>query len=308
MNKSLVTAHILDYITRQCRLNQPPGSQQIHSYLEKVGHPLSKRQVQRYLRELQEQDRIDKHPKEKVYLIDKDHLENTLNAKEKLERSLAYESLLKEENNHHPLGHPIIAFEAQNNFKGAENIPLLLQAIRANRVLRFHYQNYYQQGADSERKVGPLFLKEYLNRWYLVAWDLDKNAERIFGIDRVSEIELAQDPFDPMPYYEKVWNYFEDVVGLRYGDGKDHYAPMELELRSKDINVPFLESLPLHHSQQKMVGPADSKDQTRFKLRVAPNFELLQRLLSMADLIEVESPLSYRRYFKEQVAAIYGQY
>lgn len=57
----------------------------------------------------------------------------------------------------------------------------LSTAARAHEVLRFDY------GSDaSPRRVEPHHLVASNGRWYLVAWDLDREAWRIFRADRVT--------------------------------------------------------------------------------------------------------------------------
>lgn len=57
----------------------------------------------------------------------------------------------------------------------------LSSAARAHEILRFDY------GTDaSPRRVEPYHLVASNGRWYLVAWDLDREAWRIFRADRVT--------------------------------------------------------------------------------------------------------------------------
>ncbi|MBK4347080.1 helix-turn-helix transcriptional regulator [Lacisediminihabitans changchengi] len=58
-------------------------------------------------------------------------------------------------------------------------------AIRAGEVLRFDYAD----GGDAEkapRRVEPHHLVARQERWYLIAWDLDRDDWRTFRIDRVT--------------------------------------------------------------------------------------------------------------------------
>lgn len=298
---------VLEYILKQSRLGHHPSSKEILVFLENCGYSTSLRTVQRRLEDLQMEDHIDQDIKG-GYFLDEEHNEANLSSRERLERSLAYESIWSSQNHFHPDGYPIISFEAYNNFRGAENLRDLLAAICGNRVIQFHYKNYYRPGADSDRRVYPLFLKEYLNRWYLMAWDTAKEEQRLFGIDRISELSFTEETFQAKPYYKQTWSNFQNIIGLRYGDGPDHYELMDLIIRCEDIQIHFLESLPLHHSQQKIPGPLGTKNQTRFRYRIAPNYELEQRLLSMSSLVEVIEPVWYRNAFKQTVQKLLGLY
>ena len=298
---------ILHYILKQSANGHHPNSGEILAYLINSDYPVNIRTVQRRLLELLAEDHIDIDA-HNGYFLDEEHNEFIMSPRDRLERSLAYESIWSEKNHYHPDGHPIIAFEAYNSFRGAENIRDLIYGIRNNRILQFHYTNYYQAGADSDRKVYPLFLKEYLNRWYLMAWDLAKDEQRLFGIDRINNLQISTEQFKPKAYYEKTWSHFHNIVGLRYSDGANLYDPMNLVIRCEDIQIYFLDSLPLHHSQEKIPAPNGQKGQTRYRYHVAPNFELEQRLLSMSHLIEVEEPIWYREEFKAKLKDLLKKY
>ncbi|GAA1999918.1 helix-turn-helix transcriptional regulator [Catenulispora subtropica] len=66
----------------------------------------------------------------------------------------------------------------------------LSAAVRAREVLRFDYAAPGVSDDDpagpAPRKVEPHHLLAWAGRWYLVAWDLDRSAWRIFRADRLT--------------------------------------------------------------------------------------------------------------------------
>jgi predicted DNA-binding transcriptional regulator YafY len=66
----------------------------------------------------------------------------------------------------------------------------LSAAVRAREVLRFDYVSERQRDREaapsSPRRVEPNHLVASGSRWYLVAWDLDREAWRIFRADRLT--------------------------------------------------------------------------------------------------------------------------
>lgn len=52
-------------------------------------------------------------------------------------------------------------------------------------ILRFHYSDH--AGSGTERRVEPYRLVSYGRRWYLVAFDLERDDWRTFRMDRLSE-------------------------------------------------------------------------------------------------------------------------
>jgi predicted DNA-binding transcriptional regulator YafY len=66
----------------------------------------------------------------------------------------------------------------------AELLIALASACRDAVALRFQYTSH--DGASSQRQVEPLRLAHTGNRrWYLVAWDLERDAWRTFRVDRM---------------------------------------------------------------------------------------------------------------------------
>lgn len=62
---------------------------------------------------------------------------------------------------------------------GTEVLMALSTAIHARELLRFDY-------ADAPRRAEPHHLVTRAGRWYLVAWDLDRDDWRVFRADRIS--------------------------------------------------------------------------------------------------------------------------
>ena len=70
-----------------------------------------------------------------------------------------------------------IQFEAANSIGGNEFLPTLLEAIQRKKKVWFVYTSFIK-GQGKPRKVSPLFLKEYRNRWYLISYDPSQNDIR----------------------------------------------------------------------------------------------------------------------------------
>ncbi|MBG6239764.1 putative DNA-binding transcriptional regulator YafY [Mycetocola sp. CAN_C7] len=66
----------------------------------------------------------------------------------------------------------------------ADLLGQLALACRDRDRIRFHYQA--RNGAESERLVEPHSIVSSSRYWFLVAWDLDRDAWRTFRVDRTS--------------------------------------------------------------------------------------------------------------------------
>ena len=71
----------------------------------------------------------------------------------------------------------------------------LAAACRDRRALRFDYAD--RKGEATQRRVEPYRVVNWGQRWYLVAWDLDRQDWRTFRVDRIQEHISRGAPFKP---------------------------------------------------------------------------------------------------------------
>src|SRR5262245_47926090 len=71
----------------------------------------------------------------------------------------------------------------------------LAAACRDRRALRFDYAD--RRGEATQRRVEPYRVVNWGQRWYLVAWDLDRGDWRTFRIDRIQAHISPGTPFKP---------------------------------------------------------------------------------------------------------------
>jgi predicted DNA-binding transcriptional regulator YafY len=76
-------------------------------------------------------------------------------------------------------------------------LTVIATASRDHERLRFDYRTH--SGAASRRSVEPYRLVNDRRRWYLVAWDLDRDDWRTFRVDRVEPRTPTGPRFTPRP-------------------------------------------------------------------------------------------------------------
>lgn len=74
----------------------------------------------------------------------------------------------------------------------AKKMALVQRAVREKRTLRFCY--YYAKG-ESMREVEPYRLVFHWGGWYLYSWCLERQAFRLFKLNRMWEMELTGQSF-----------------------------------------------------------------------------------------------------------------
>lgn len=183
-----------------------------------------------------------------------------------------------------------LQLERNEQFAGAEWLPLLWEALRSQRVISFDYAAYTGSASPTLlRTIEPGLLFEYRNRWYLDGWDTGKDANRTFGLDRMTHLRLTDQPVstDRTAIYK---NLRRHVIGVTAPDGAE---PERVVLRFNALQSSYVRSLPLHASQRELPKTGE------FELFVVLNPELEKELLSFGEAVEVLEPKPLR----EQMAA-----
>jgi predicted DNA-binding transcriptional regulator YafY len=78
-----------------------------------------------------------------------------------------------------------------------EVLTVIASACRDHQRVQFEYRAH--SGTASRRSVEPYRLVNHRHRWYLVAWDLDRDAWRTFRVDRITPRAPAGPRFTPRP-------------------------------------------------------------------------------------------------------------
>lgn len=92
--------------------------------------------------------------------------------------------------------------------------PALQRAIDERSVTTFWYQ-LPDRDAPAERRVAPLRLHRAEGRWHLIAWDLERDAGRVFLLSRiVGEAKLHSETFDAA-LGDRVESMLDDLLALR---------------------------------------------------------------------------------------------
>jgi len=96
--------------------------------------------------------------------------------------------------------------------KGTEHLYGLLHAIKNRFQIKFVYQKYWEDGL-TDRCIEPYALKEFKNRWYVLANDLKDGQIKIFALDRLTELEITKTPFS-FPENFDVAAYYRHCFGI----------------------------------------------------------------------------------------------
>ncbi|HTS75058.1 MAG TPA: YafY family protein [Bryobacteraceae bacterium] len=93
------------------------------------------------------------------------------------------------------LGSSIVPLPHAGPKVDARLLAALAAACRDSRILRFQYQS--REGTSSLRETEPHRLVHTGHRWYLAAWDVNRNNWRTFRVDRIDGRPSAGARFTP---------------------------------------------------------------------------------------------------------------
>lgn len=174
----------------------------------------------------------------------------------------------------------------------------LMDAMTVNEELELTHRKY-MAGEETKRIVLPYALKEFEKRWYLVAWDKERQALRMYGLDRITGVYPTGKSFT-IPDDFDVDVLFRNSFGAYISEHKDL---RHIVLKATEKEAAYLRDLPLHQSQ-KEVSPRV------FSLDAAIGEDLVLELIKRGNRIEILEPQDLRERIAEEfekAAALYGK-
>ena len=168
--------------------------------------------------------------------------------------------------------------------QGTENLYGLLHAIKNKVQISFAYQKFWE-GTITARVVEPYALKEFRNRWYVLANDLKDQKVKSFALDRLSELEITNRKFR-LPADFNINDHFKYSFGII---SPNEQKPQEVILSFTPFQGKYIKTLPLHHSQEIIT---DNEEELVIKLTLFVTFDFLMEVLSYGDNVKVIQPES----------------
>ena len=171
-------------------------------------------------------------------------------------------------------------FESTPSVGGSQHLAILLEGIKGKKAIKLKYKKFLED-KTSEYNLHPYLLKEYRNRWYLLAWDLRRESVRTFGCDRIENVTLEEECFSKVNFNAD--EYFKHAIGITVIDNK---PPVNVNFKCSPLLANYLKTQPIHSSQTMT---KDGKDYI-ITIEVLLTFELLQWLQGMSSEIVVLEP------------------
>jgi len=195
-----------------------------------------------------------------------------------------------------------IQFESNRKLKGIEYINPLYQAILHKKVLAIEYQSFKAKASHTDIYY-PYLLKEYRNRWFLIAKIKDSNYLITRALDRVIKIEEIY--IEEFVEYEGIDfdAYYSDLIGV---SKSIQDIAKEVVLFIDRYNAPYVKTKPLHPSQKILEQYEDGSIKVR--IEVILNFELEREILGFGNSMKVLSPIILVKRIKKKLFGIQEMY
>lgn len=166
-----------------------------------------------------------------------------------------------------------------------EHLHSFIDALKANRAIRFNYHPYTRSTPTNGVVIEPYFLKIFRQRWYITGRNVADGRVKTYALDRMSGVSVLEDSFS-LPENFDAGEYCRNSFGIVFNQGTIHHVVLRVEPRQ----AKYLRALPLHHSQREMVH--DGFSIFTYELRLTPDF--VEELLSHGSRITVLEPPELR--------------
>lgn len=187
----------------------------------------------------------------------------------------------------------IVSFQTNPDLKGISLFGALLDAIANKHTIELTYKPFGQEG--TKKNVYPYFLKQYNNRWYLLATEKGFDSITTCALDRIETFRDVAIPYKECDIdFEE---YFDDVIGVSVPD-----TPVEdVILRVSKKRYNYIMTKPLHMSQRKI---EESETTVTLMIKVKINRELESSILSYGSDVEVLAPDFFRKQIADEITSV----
>jgi predicted DNA-binding transcriptional regulator YafY len=189
---------------------------------------------------------------------------------------------------------PIIDFEKNDNLKGLAFLDILYQSVIQKKAVNMTYQSF-KAHAPNVFPFHVWWLKEFKNRWFAVGVRKANGSISSLALDRMVEVNLIGE----INYIENQAltpdEFYKDVIGVTVSN----LRPMNVLLSVVAHHAPYVETKPLHHSQQVIERHTDGS--ILVQIRVQHNFELEKEILGFGEAMKVISPDFFVKVMKQRL-------
>ncbi len=190
----------------------------------------------------------------------------------------------------------IIHFEKNDRLTGIHLLDPLYKAIQDKKVLFIEYKSFKAESANVIT-FHPWFLKEFKNRWFLFGAKGQTDPILNLALDRMIQMTTAESLKYRPSVISSIDEYFKDVIGVSVSL---NVRPDVVQFWVDGANAPYIETKPLHHSQEVLEKYEDGS--VLLSIKVQLNVELEREILGFGASMKVLTPYRLRKRIAHIIA------
>lgn len=187
---------------------------------------------------------------------------------------------------------------------GHRHLTTVMDAMTDNYEIVIRYRKYTSSEEDTYT-IRPYAVKEFAKRWYIVGYCLERKALRVYGLDRVTGLDITEKTFR-MPHGFDIDELFSTSFGIYLPEGRGE----TIRFRVSETEARYLRDLPIHPSQKEVgtIGRPHSGIEVTFEIFACPNKALVMEFCKHGSRLEVLSPKHVRQEVADELNAAAGIY
>ena len=193
----------------------------------------------------------------------------------------------------------LVQFDSYPDFPGNDYLQPLYSAIKDYQKVKIWYQRF-NSSKLSIRVYHPYLLKEYKYRWYVIGYSEDKSQIVTYALDRIEKIIPQEEDFIIQAGFNPD-AFFKYSFGITQVD----HEPQVIKLKFPIAQEGYIKTQALHETQEII-----KRTSTYFilELTVLVTYELLERIMSYGEKVEVISPESLKETIINRYKAALDKY
>lgn len=188
---------------------------------------------------------------------------------------------------------------------GEENLRIVLMAMKKGKGLHGTYTA--RIGDEPKTRIWvPAFVALWDSRWYMIA-ECTKHpgSLAVYALERFSYLAMTKDKHPSPTKNKTAEKYFKDQYGVFGPDFNKPKDAVEIRLKVTNMQLKYM-MMPLFHPSMKIIE--EGERYSLVSLKVVPNRNLYQKLLSFGSEVEVIYPQSVRYTIAEMANSIIELY
>ncbi|MBR3405758.1 MAG: WYL domain-containing protein [Bacteroidales bacterium] len=181
----------------------------------------------------------------------------------------------------------------------------LLDAITHKKAVTLSYKPYGKEVL--EYNISPYMLRQFNDRWFLIARIDNRQNLTSFAIDRIEEVDIpGKGEYIPC-HLGEIADRFSNVYGVSGAFDKEPRVE-KVVLKVASSRIGYIDTKPIHPDQRIEIIPNCPGWSKLTIPEIVVNKELISLLLSFGPDVEVVSPASLRETIKITVQKVLGLY